>query len=140
MPESSKIKDFLNQLIQDQPEIASLLNQGILANQTICNRDDIFVRPTSEGDMITITGIITAISRKYGEPIASIYDESKALYGFGLYSEGLPRIVSAIPSELLDENDGLWEKQISQDAKSGKFDQLIKKAHEEFEDGEAIEI
>ena len=106
MDNSTKVRDFLNELIAAQPEIAALLDQGILANQAICDRDDIYVRPTEQGDMITVTGIITAISRKYGEAIASArWKESGKLYGFGLYSEGLPRIVSAMPEELLA---GTW--------------------------------
>ena len=88
MAESAKIKDFLNELIQAQPEIAALLNQGVLANQSICDREDIFVRKNVDGqDIVTITGIITAISRKYGEPISSEYDNEWNLTGFAMYSK-----------------------------------------------------
>ena len=106
MTEASKIRDFLNELIKDQPEIAELLNQGILANQAICDRKDIRVRPTEQGGIVTITGIITAISEKYGEALASLYEgEPRRLLGFGVYSEGLPRTVLATPEELFD---GSW--------------------------------
>ena len=95
MSETSKIADFLNSLIEDQPNLVDLLDQGIPANEAIRKRDDIYTRPTEDGDNITITGILVAIGKLYDEEILSQYDVN-TLIGFCAFKGQEKEIVKSL--------------------------------------------
>lgn len=95
MTDKSKIADFLNSLIDDQPNLVELLDQGIPANEATRKRDDIYTRPTEDGDNITITGILVAIAKQYGEWMGSGYDEDDNLIKFQAF-EGQDKEIAEI--------------------------------------------
>ena len=75
MSNTQLIVDFLNSLIEAQPEIAALLNSGIVANEKINALESINTRPCVDGNSyLTFTGIIGAIGQILGDPIAGVYD------------------------------------------------------------------
>lgn len=74
----------------------------------------------------------------YSEPIAIKRTSSVSTFGYRFSEESyLPQ--SKDP-DILEIDDKDWDEQIKVDFLSGKFNQLIKKAREEFTQGKAIEI
>ena len=80
---SQSICDLLNSLLEQQPEIAELLDTRIKANETVANGDRLNIRTIDGEEYITVTGIISAISRLSDDLVVSVYDtETHKLIGF----------------------------------------------------------
>lgn len=77
---------------------------------------------------------------------ADIYSENIAMKGsfsvstFGYRFSEESHLFESKDLNILEGDDNDWDEQIKVDFLSGKFNQLIKKAREEFAQGKAIEI
>lgn len=92
MLEAKNAINFLNELLNCQPDLVKLFDHKMQANELIKARNDIFLK---DGDFISVTGLISALSLKYGASIASMRNEQGSLTGFCLYdvSSSVERIL-----------------------------------------------